>query len=89
MTVIFCCPRTFLESLKHLPKIEEKRINILRKIGNGAFAEVYSGTIQHKGNLVTQIAIKVINSDFSKCKLLRIGNLSNPSKKKFNFKNRN
>jgi hypothetical protein len=45
--------------LKNLPKIEEKRINILKKIGNGAFGEVYYGTIYCKENKEIEIAIKV------------------------------
>ena len=42
-----------------MPKIEEKRINILKKIGNGAFGEVYYGTIYCKENKEIEIAIKV------------------------------
>ena len=42
-----------------MPKIEEKRINIVKKIGNGAFGEVYFGFLSNKNNMEMQIAIKV------------------------------
>ncbi len=42
-----------------MPKIEEKRINIVKKIGDGAFGEVYFGFLSNKNNIDMQIAIKV------------------------------
>lgn len=57
--IFFFFISSFLDNLKYLPKIEEKRINIVKKIGNGAFGEVYFGFLSNKNNMEMQIAIKV------------------------------